>query len=30
MTLASLAPALPEMYLTGAICVLLLVELFFG
>ena len=30
MTLASLAPALPEMYLTGAICVLLLVEAFFG
>jgi NADH-quinone oxidoreductase subunit N len=30
MTLTSLLPALPEMYLTGAICVLLLVEVFFG
>jgi NADH-quinone oxidoreductase subunit N len=30
MTLASLAPALPEIYLTGVICVLLLVAVFAG
>ena len=30
MTWASLAPALPEIYLTAAICVLLLADVFFG
>ncbi len=30
MTWASLQPALPEMYLTAAICVLLLADVFFG
>jgi NADH-quinone oxidoreductase subunit N len=30
MTLASLQPALPEIYLTAAICVLLMVDVFFG
>jgi len=30
MTLASLQPALPEMYLTAAVCVLLMVEVFAG
>jgi NADH-quinone oxidoreductase subunit N len=30
MTLASMLPALPEIYLTTAICVLLLVDVFFG
>ena len=30
MTWASLQPALPEMYLTGAICLLLLADVFFG
>jgi NADH-quinone oxidoreductase subunit N len=30
MTWASVQPALPEMYLTGAICLLLLVDVFFG
>ena len=30
MTWASLQPALPEIYLTAAICVLLLADVFFG
>jgi NADH-quinone oxidoreductase subunit N len=30
MTLASMLPALPEIYLTTAICVLLLIDVFFG
>ena len=30
ITWASLQPALPEIYLTGAICLLLLVDVFFG
>jgi NADH-quinone oxidoreductase subunit N len=30
VTWASLQPALPEMYLTGAICLVLLVDVFFG
>ncbi|MFO1402913.1 MAG: NADH-quinone oxidoreductase subunit NuoN [Steroidobacteraceae bacterium] len=30
MTLASMLPALPEIYLAAAICVLLLVDVFFG
>jgi NADH-quinone oxidoreductase subunit N len=30
ITWASLQPALPEMYLTGAICLLLLADVFFG
>jgi NADH-quinone oxidoreductase subunit N len=30
MTMASMLPALPEMYLAGAICVLLLIDVFFG
>ncbi len=29
-TLVSLVPALPEIYLTAAICVLLLADVFFG
>ena len=29
-TLVSLMPALPEIYLTAAICVLLLADVFFG
>ncbi|HEY6124630.1 MAG TPA: hypothetical protein VIV63_08270, partial [Steroidobacteraceae bacterium] len=29
-TLISLMPALPEIYLTAAICVLLLADVFFG
>jgi len=30
ITWASLLPALPEIYLTAAICVLLLADVFFG
>ena len=30
MTLASMLPALPEIYLSAAICVLLLIDVFFG
>ncbi|MCC7462893.1 MAG: NADH-quinone oxidoreductase subunit NuoN [Gammaproteobacteria bacterium] len=30
MTMASMLPALPEIYLTAAICVLLLLDVFFG
>jgi NADH-quinone oxidoreductase subunit N len=30
MTWASLQPALPEIYLTAAICVLLMADVFFG
>jgi NADH-quinone oxidoreductase subunit N len=30
MTWASIQPALPEMYLTGAICFLLMADVFFG